>query len=105
MHPGYRRRPRLSIRLGRLTPSPHGVVRFSVDGAGRPSLQLPWTGTEEATVTELEHLIASRMFLTAMLTAIGIAIAFGPEIRLAVARIRHVEPEEPELPAARAGAR
>jgi hypothetical protein len=36
----------------------------------------------------LESLIASRTFITGMLTAIGIAIAFGPEIRLAVARIR-----------------
>lgn len=56
-------------------------------------------------MSELEHLIASRMFLTAMLTAIGIAIAFGPEIRLAVARIRRVDPDERELPPARAGAR
>lgn len=39
-------------------------------------------------MAELESLIASRTFITGMLTAIGIAIAFGPEIRLAVARIR-----------------
>lgn len=39
-------------------------------------------------MAELGSLIASRTFLTGMLAAIGIAIAFGPEIRLTVARIR-----------------
>lgn len=39
-------------------------------------------------MAELGSLMASRTVLTGMLAAIGIAIAFGPEIRLTVARIR-----------------
>jgi hypothetical protein len=38
----------------------------------------------------LEHLITSRGVLAGMLAAIGLAIVLGPEIRLAVARIRSV---------------
>lgn len=54
----------------------------------------------------LEHLIASRTFLTSMLAAVGVAIAFGPEIRVALARIRRADTDRADdLPRARANAR
>jgi hypothetical protein len=57
-------------------------------------------------VIGLEHVIASRTFLTSMLAAVGVAIAFGPEIRLAVTRIRRNDADHrDELPRARANAR
>lgn len=55
-------------------------------------------------MAELEYLIANRTFLTGLLAAIGIAIAFGPEIRLAVSRIRR-EARESRADISAAGAR
>lgn len=53
-------------------------------------------------MAELGDLIASRAFVTTMLTAIGVAIAFGPEIRLAMTRIRRADANDEDLPPVRA---
>lgn len=53
----------------------------------------------------LEHLIANRTVLAGMLAFVGLAIALGPEIRGAVARIRSGRADgRPEVGPARARA-
>ena len=52
-----------------------------------------------AFVIELHSLLATRQLMTILLATIGVGIAFGPEIRTAVARLRrHTRAASEELP-------